>query len=89
MPRDVRVAAERMADQDGVVAGLAEAAVSLVADLQARQLAAQLQRKRLVEPRDLRVLKRPGAADAVAAFKFLFGHELALRGYRSPHKSDT
>ena len=66
--RDVGIAAERVADEDGVVAGAVELSVGFVDDGNFRQVAAELEAE-FSEGRLARVAERPRAAGAVAALK--------------------
>ena len=67
--RDVRVAAQGVADQHGVVPGGVEPAVRLVRDGDLPQPPAQLQVERLVRGHALGMPQGPARADAVAALE--------------------
>jgi hypothetical protein len=74
MAGDVRIAAQRVADQNGVVAGGIQFAVGFIGHRDAGQGAARFQKQRPVERDALRMAQRLRGANRVATFKIVFGH---------------
>ena len=74
VPGDMRIAADRVADEHGVVARRAERAVGFIGHGDAGQRTSEFQRERLLQGHGFNVAQRLAAAPAVAAFKCLFAH---------------
>ena len=85
VPRDVRVAADRVADQHRVVSGVAQCSEGLVANLHAIQPPAGLQLQRRVERERPRVRQPARAAGVVGRGEVGFGSLGHRRGeHREP-----
>ena len=71
---NVRVTADGMADQNGIVGGFVKLAVSFKSHRDVWQCAARFQTKQFVKRDTLRITQRLRGANRVAAFKNVLGH---------------
>jgi hypothetical protein len=75
VPGDVRIAADGVANQDGIVARIVEPAVCLVGNCHAGQLVAQFQLQLVVKRGRLRIPQRFRVPHAVTAVKEFVAHD--------------